>query len=314
MRTFSVSILGSSSATPTTSRNPSAQLINIHERLILIDCGEGTQVQLRWKKIRFHRIQRIFISHLHGDHFFGLIGLISTMHLLGRKEPLHIYGPEPLKDILDMQLQVSDTELVYPLVFIPVPDDRFCLLFENDSYTVSSFPLDHRIPTTGFLIKEKQLPPRLNKEVIERENIPVDFFKEIRFGHDFIRPDGSAVKNEELLRPPPPMRSFAYCSDTRYTETIIPYINGVDLLYHESTFLHELKDAAHEKYHSTSLEAAMIAKKADAGQLVLGHYSARYNELDALLKEARKVFPNSILGQDGLVLDVIPKEFLNEHS
>ncbi|MEI7491091.1 MAG: ribonuclease Z [Bacteroidota bacterium] len=261
---FSVTILGSNSAIPTLQRNPSAHLLNANERLFLIDCAEGTQLQLRRYKIHFQRIKHVLISHLHGDHFYGLIGFLTSLHLLGRKDELHLYADEELRKIIDLQLAVSRTRLVYPLIFHPLIPNRKELIIDSERLQVYSFPLVHSIPTNGFIFIEKHL---------------------------------STVR----IRHP---RSYAYCSDTAYSEEIIPYIQGADLLYHEATFLHEMSVSAHEKFHSTAYEAATIAAKAGVKKLLIGHFSARYDELQPLLDEAKSVFPHTELAEDGKKFDI----------
>jgi len=223
---FSITILGSNSAIPTIKRNPTSQLINHNERFFLIDCAEGTQLQLRRNRIKIQRIHHIFISHLHGDHFFGLIGLISTMHLLGRNKELHIYAPSPLEEILDVQLKASQTDLVYPLIFHPINPDKNAVIYEDDRLTISTIPLDHHIPTCGFLFNEKQGKRKLKKEVIESFNIPVKEFSNLKNGADFIDSNGEVIKNSALTEDPFPVRSYAYCSDTGYSESIIPIIQS----------------------------------------------------------------------------------------
>lgn len=301
---FKVIILGSNSAIPTVKRNPTAQVLNHNERLFLIDCAEGTQLQLRRYRIRMQRINQIFISHLHGDHFFGLIGLISSMHLLGRKKELHIFGPSPLKEILDMQLEASQTELAYPLNFHEINPNESQGIYEDEKLVVSTIPLNHRIPTCGFLFKEKTGKRRLKKAIIKSLDIPVGEFLRIKEGADFTDASGKTYKNSEITDEPIPAKAYAYCSDTSYFEPIIPLIEGVDLLYHEATFMQDKAEAAAEKFHSTSTEAATIAKKAGVKKLLLGHYSNRYDTLTGLLEEARAVFPETDVAIDGKAFDV----------
>ena len=301
---FKVIILGSNSAIPTVRRNPTAQVVNHNERLFLIDCAEGTQLQLRRFRIRLQRIHHIFISHLHGDHFFGLIGLISSMHLLGRKKTLYIYGPAPLKEILDLQLEVSMTELAYPLIFNEINPDESAPIYEDEKLIVSTIPLNHRIPTCGFLFAEKTGKRRLKKDIVQTLAIPVDQFARIKEGADFTDASGKVHKNEEITEAPSVPRSYAYCSDTAYHEPVIPIIEGVDLLYHEATFMQDKADAAAEKYHSTTVEAATIAKKAGVKKLVIGHYSTRYDNLDDLLQESKAVFPETDVAIDGKAYEV----------
>ncbi len=301
---FKVTILGSNSAIPTIRRNPTAQVVNHNERLFLVDCAEGTQIQLRRYRIRMQRIHHIFISHLHGDHFFGLIGLISSMHLLGRKKDLHIYGPPPLKDILDLQLSASMTELGYTMNFHAIDPDEHQLIYEDEKLTISTIPLNHRIPTCGFLFSEKQGRKRLKKDVLKALEVPVDQFLAIKDGADYTDPSGKVHSNSELTHEPSVPRAYAYCSDTGYYEPVIPLVEGADLLYHEATFMNDKADAAAEKFHSTAAQAATIAKKAGVKKLIIGHYSTRYDSLDEILAEAREVFPDTEAAVDGKAFDV----------
>ena len=305
MNVFTVSILGSSSATPTAERNSSSQLVNINGSLLLLDCGEGTQIQLRRHKFKLNRLKNIFISHLHGDHFFGLVGLLSTLHLFGRTESLRIYSPPGLEEIIKLQMEVSQTILNYKLSFVDTKDDGFYQLLDTRSFTVSSFPLEHRIPTTGFIIREKPGSARIRKNMLESENIPVDKIPGIKAGDDFVTPDGRRIPNNELTYSPPPPRTYAYCSDTRFSESYLPYIANANLLYHESTFMHELKEVAHEKFHSTAYEAGMVAKMSGAKKLILGHYSTRYKDLHELEQEAKNVFPDTIAAYDGMCIEIL---------
>ncbi len=304
MLPFNLTILGSSSATPTSERNPTAQLLSHGEKLFLIDCGEGTQVSLRRMRIHFQRIRHIFISHLHGDHFYGLIGLISSMHLLGRTKSLHIYGPPMLKDILDMQLQASLTTLLYPLEFHCTQADVPEVLFEDEHIVVSSFPMLHRIPTTGFLFQEKPYERKIRKDVIDLLKIPVHLIPKLRMGEDYMDQDGTVHPNAIITIEPPAPRSYAFCSDTVYFEKIIPVVKGVSLLYHETTFMNNREINASEKFHSTTGQAATIALKAGVKKLLIGHYSARYDDLQPLLAEARAVFPETELAVDGSIFEI----------
>lgn len=304
MLPFNLTILGSSSATPTSERNPTAQLLAHGEKLFLIDCGEGTQVTLRRMHIHFQRIKHIFISHLHGDHFYGLIGLISSMHLLGRTKPLFIYGPPMLKEILDLQLKASLTTLLYPLEFRETQADKPEVIFEDELISVSSFPMLHRIPTTGFLFREKPYERKIRRDVIELLKIPVHLIPKIKAGADYIAEDGTVHANPLITIDPPAPRTYAFCSDTAYFEDILPIIQGADLLYHESTFMNNREQNASEKFHSTTGQAATIACKAGVKRLLIGHYSARYDDLQPLLYEARHVFPNTELAEDGKIFDV----------
>ena len=302
---FKLTILGCNSAIPTTERKPTAQLLNVSERFFLIDCGEGTQLQLRKYKFKMHSIQHIFISHLHGDHYFGLIGLISTMHLLGREKELHIYAPPELKDIIYMQLGASNTELRYPLFFHSFGFESSQVLLENSSITVSTIPLNHSIPCCGFLFKEAQQDRRMRREKLEEYNIPNYSVPKIKAGGDFVMEDGTIIPHLELTRSAQKARSFAFCSDTSYHKPIIDQISGVDILYHEATFLNDLKERALQTKHSTAKEAGTIALKANVGKLIIGHYSQRYHDLDPLLEEAQAVFEKSFLAIEGETHELI---------
>ena len=302
--TFSLTILGSNSAIPTLTRNPSAHLLNVNERLFLIDCAEGTQLQIRRFHVHFRRIQRIFISHLHGDHFFGLIGLLNSLHLMGRKEELHLYGPPLLKKIIDLQLEASQTTLNFPLFFYPLSFSRYEMIYEDEKVIVHSFPLLHSIPTCGFIFCEKKQERKIRKEVLTEVKIPVTEMQNVKKGRDYIDEGGKVFKNEDITLDPPSPRSYAYCSDTAYTETILPFIRECDLLYHETTFMKNMSASAMEKKHSTTIEAATLAKKANVKKLLIGHFSARYDDLLPLLEEARSVFPETILAEDGMTVNI----------
>ena len=296
---FEVSILGSSSATPIYQRHPTAQVLNIHERLYLVDCGEGTLIQMNRYKIKFHRINHIFISHLHGDHYLGLVGLLSTMHLQGRVSELHIYCHEHLKEIVDIQLKYSETTLRYPLHFHfhnPLQPE---LIFEDENIEIRTIILNHRIPCTGFLFSEKPGLRKLIKEKLHEYQIPVEVYQDLKNGNDFITADGNKISNSELTADPRLSRTYAFCSDTSYDERIIPYIKNINLLYHEATFLSDKAVRAKETFHSTSAQAALIAKKANVKRLIIGHFSARYKNLYPLLEEAREVFTETTLAIEG---------------
>lgn len=301
---FSVTILGSSSATPTSERNPTSQLVNHRDKLFMIDCGEGTQVTIRKMKVHFQRINHIFISHLHGDHFYGLIGLISSMHLLGRDHELHVYGPPELKEVIDIQLRVSQTTLIYPLIFHATQCEKPETLFENNYLEIISFPLNHRIPTTGFLFREKPGLRKVNKEKALEIKIPAWAYERIRKGEDFTDDNGLIYHNSVLTFDPPPPRSYAYCSDTAYYEPVIQSIGNVDLLYHEATFMNDREANAIDKFHSTAAQAAKIASLAGAKKLIIGHFSARYDELTPLLNEAKAVFEESYLAEEGMTFSI----------
>ncbi len=299
MQNFELTILGCSSATPTSTRNPTAQLLNIAERFFLIDCGEATQIQLRRYKLKFQRINHIFISHLHGDHYLGLMGLLSSMHLLGRTVDMHIYCPPEMEDIIQVHFKHSQTSLKFKIIYHPHKYLSNDLIFEDKKVEVRTILLNHRIPCCGFIFTEKALLANISKEIIQRYKIPVDQILAIKSGADFITPDGELIPNKKLVTETAKPRSYAYCSDTIYDERIIEFIKGVNLLYHEATFLNNMLPRAQETYHTTAIQAATLAKKAHVHQLMLGHYSARYKDLQPLLDEAQTVFKNTILSTEG---------------
>ena len=300
---FKLTILGCNSAVPTVERHPTAQLLNANERFFLIDCGEGTQVRLKEYKINFQRINHIFISHLHGDHYFGLIGLISSMHLLGRNKDLHIYAHKELKAIIDLQLSASNTELNYPLFFHPISDTNEQVLYEDEKICISNVILNHTIKCSGFIFKEKKSKRKIIKEKIQQYNIPFDKYNGIKDGADWIDSSGEIIKNNVITVENTPAHSYAFCTDTIYNESLIGKIRGIDLLYHEATFKKELSDRANKTGHSTTYEAATIAKKSVVKNLLIGHFSQRYKNLDELLIEAKDTFKNTLLAESGLVLD-----------
>ncbi len=296
---FEVTILGSSSATPIYNRNPSAQILNINERLYLVDCGEGTQQQMLRFDVKSSRIDHIFISHLHGDHYLGLVGLLSSMHLNGRTKTLKLFGAPELMEIIDLQLKYSDTTLQYPIEFIATHTDKPELILDTTDITVETIPLDHRIATTGFLFKQKKRLKKIIKEKIIELNIPVNQFSEIKKGADYVAPDGTVYKNWEITNNPKEPKSYAYCSDTIYDESYFEQISNVDLLYHEATFLHSMLDRAQSTFHTTALQAGEVALKTGAKKLLIGHFSARYKTLIELLDEAMSVFPETELAVEG---------------
>jgi ribonuclease Z len=303
-----LTVLGSSSATPTSQRHPSAFLLKSNKKkdYFLIDCGEGTQILMRQAGIRMQRISRIFISHLHGDHFFGLIGFIFTQNLLGRQEELHIYAHKPLEKIINIQLKIEKTILQYPLFFHPINTrkKKKFLLYEDDTIEISSFPLLHSIPTNGFLFKEKGRKRLISKEFIANYNPTPEQIAEIQKGNDFVDKDGNIIQYREITYSYENYKTFAYCSDTAYTETILPYIKGIDLLFHEATFMEELAHIAAEKYHSTTKQAANIAKLAQVKTLMIGHYSARYKDSNDLIEEAKTIFPNTLGAFEGSTIKI----------
>ena len=299
MGVFEITVLGSSSATPAYNRNPSAQMINLNEHFYLVDCGEATQNQLNKFKIKSAKIDTIFISHLHGDHYLGLVGLLSTLHLNGRTKTMTIVGPPELKDIIDLQLKVSETQLRFPIDFRPTQVDYTEVVFQNNDVIVETIILNHRIPTTGFVFKEVARKRKINTEKLTEYDIPLEYIPLLKNGIDYCDKFGRTIANAELTFAPKAPRSYAYCSDTIYSEHFLDQIEGVDCLYHEATFLHELIDRAKETFHTTALQAGTIANKANVKQLMIGHFSARYKELDLLLAEAKTAFNNTVLAVEG---------------
>lgn len=299
-----MTILGSSSALPTSERFPTAHLLNANERFFLIDCGEGTQMQLRRYRIRLGKINHIFISHIHGDHTFGLFGLISSFSLLGREETLHIYGPEPLEEMLLEHLKYFGKDPGFDLAFHRIQCRRSARIYEDRNVEVHSLPLIHRVPCCGFLFREKPRDRNIIKEKITEYNIPVRQIVAIKQGADLILPDGKVIANAELTLPPRAPRSYAYISDSRPNDELLPLIRNVDILFHEATFLHEHEKLAYETFHSTSFQAADIAKKAAAGRLLIGHFSSRYKKLEEFETEAREIFPDTFAVNDGDVFEV----------
>jgi ribonuclease Z len=297
MSIFKVSILGNGAAVPTSRQHPSSQLLQHNSRKFMIDCGEGTQMQMLRYKLSYRNLSHVFISHLHGDHFLGLMGMLSTFNLFNRTDTLHIYGPEDLQSVIDLHLKVSDIHLHYELIFHSLPEQG--LILENEQLTVSCFPLTHRIPTWGFLFREKEKSERnLIKEFVDQYKPGLEKMKDIKRGADYITPEGEVLENDSITYFPEP-RSYAYCCDTAYDEAIIPYIKNANLLYHEATFDDTGEKIAAEKFHSTAKQAAQIATKAGVNQLLLGHFSARYKDREHLLNEASSVFERTVLSREG---------------
>ena len=294
-----LTILGCHSATPRTNTNPTSQVLEIKNNMFLIDCGEGTQVELRRNKIKFSRIKHIFISHLHGDHYFGLVGLISTFILLTRETELHIYAPKGLKEVITLQMKLSNSWTNYPLIFHELTSKKSELIYEDDKVEVHTIPLKHRIYTNGFLFKEKENERKLDMNAVLNANIDVAYYRKLKQGADVENEDGVLISNEKVTKDPLPAKSYAFCSDTVYDETIIPIIKEVTVLYHESTFLDKNEALCIPTKHSTAKQAATIAKKANVETLILGHYSTRYNGYDEFKSEAETVFDNVLLAKDG---------------
>jgi ribonuclease Z len=295
---FAVTILGNNSAVPAYNRHPTAQVVTLYDQVFLIDCGEGTQMQIAAYRVRKGRINHIFISHLHGDHYFGLIGLITSMGLMSRETPLHVYGPAPLKDIIDLQLKVADITLPYTLHFHPLTEEG--VIAGGNKFEVLCFKTQHRIECWGFIIREKKDPRKIDREKVLAHNIPAAYYDSLKKGNDYETRDGNIIKNEWVTLPNTPPKSYAYSSDTIYDETLAEKVKGVTLLYHESTYLKDLHERAAARFHSTSVQAATIAHKAGAGRLLLGHFSSKYEVLDDFLTEAREIFLNTDLAIEGV--------------
>jgi ribonuclease Z len=307
-RRFELITLGTGAALPARGRHPSAQLLIVHEEPYLIDCGEGTQERLRAIGANFSRIGHVFISHLHGDHYLGLMGLISSMHLMGRTRELHVHGPEPLKEIIDVQLRASQTYLRYPLRFHFLEPVSGRLAWQDERVRVTLLALKHRIPCTGFVFEEAAAPRTLRKDKLHL--IPAMLRARIKAGEDLRLDDGTCVPNAELTLEPPPVRRYAYCSDTAYAPELIPFIQGADLLYHEATFTRHLAKRAKETLHSTAEEAARLAREAGVRQLLLGHFSSRYKNVQPLLDEAVPIFPGALACEEGTRYVVIERSIV----
>ena len=296
-----LTILGCNSGVPRENSQTTSQIIEIGNSLFLIDCGEGTQNQIRKQKIKFSRIKQVFISHLHGDHFFGLIGLISSFRLLGRTSNLDIYGPKGIKEIITLQLKYSQSWTNYQITFHELSSLESELIYENDFIRVFTIPLKHRIYTNGFLFKEKKGLRKINIDMVNKYNISTSDFENLKKGKDLILDDGNIINNELVTLPPSKPMSYAFCSDTSYHEDIVNIITGVDVLYHESTFLNIHQELAKLTKHSTSSDAAKIAKKSKIKNLILGHFSARYRDKKDFLNEAKVHFENVELAEDGKI-------------
>lgn len=304
MEPFRIHILGCGSALPTLRHYASSQVVEIREKMFMIDCGEGTQMQLRRSRLHFMRIGHVFISHLHGDHCFGLIGMISTFGMLGRTAPLHVYADKALGDMLQSQLDMFCQGLEFEVVFHPIDTEAVSVIYEDRSLTVTTIPLSHRVPCCGFLFREKPIPPHIRRDMIDMYGIPVSQINNIKSGQDWITPDGDVIPNSRLTVPSAEARSYAYCSDTRYIPKLHELVKGVSALYHESTYGSDNAERARKYWHSTASEAARVAHDAGVGKLILGHYSARYNSEETLLEEARRIFPDTILAEEMAVINV----------
>jgi ribonuclease Z len=301
---FELTILGSNSALPSSTRYTTAQVLNVQERFFLIDCGEGTQIQLRRFKLKFNRINHIFLSHMHGDHVLGLYGLLSSFNLLGRETAVHIYAHPTAKNLIDHFLNYFAQDISYEIILHPFGAGRSQCIYEDKKVTVHTIPLQHRIPTVGFLFSEKPHQHNLKKDAVKTYGLSIAEIHLAKLGMDIERQDGTLIENEKLTIPPYAPRKYAFCSDTRYTEKIIPLVSKADILYHEATFLHDKLETAHKTFHSTAKEAANLARMADVDRLLIGHFSSRYKDIGPLLYEAQSVFPNTVAVNDGDVFSI----------
>jgi ribonuclease Z len=295
---IAVTILGNNSAVPTFERHPTSQVVTLNDQLFLVDCGEGTQIQMIKYKVRRNKISHIFISHLHGDHYFGLIGLINTFGLLGRQQELHVYGPAMLEEIIRLQIKVAETNLPFQLHLHTLTQEG--LLVDNDKFSVECFRTTHRIECYGFLFREKKKPRKLEPEKAIAAGIPAVFFERLREGEDYITKEGATIPNDSVTIEATPGKSYAFCADTRYDEHVIGKVKGVDMIYHETTYLDNLRERAEERFHSTSKQAATVAKKAGVGRLLIGHFSSKYEQLDEFEQEAGEIFPHTSIAMEGV--------------
>ncbi|MBR6493934.1 MAG: ribonuclease Z [Prevotella sp.] len=304
MESFNVHILGCGSALPTLKHNASSQIVEIRGKLFIIDCGEGTQIALRRSRIAFARLSTVFLSHLHGDHCLGMIGMISTFGLLGRTSPLRIYAPAEFEPMLRSQLEMFCHGLEFEVDFHAVDTTKQAVIYEDKSLTVESIPLEHRVPCCGFLFREKPALPHIRREMIDFYKIPVSQINNIKNGVDWTTDDGEIIPNSRLVKPAEPPRSYAYCSDTRYMPTLHKIVKNVNLLYHESTYANDQLHNAEKYFHTTAEQAAMVARDAQVGKLLLGHYSARYEDEQVLLEESRKIFSETYLSDEKMAVEV----------
>jgi ribonuclease Z len=295
---FGVTILGNNSAIPAYDRHPTAQVVTLNDQLFLIDCGEGTQMQISRYRVRRSKINHIFISHLHGDHYFGLIGLLTSMGLLGREQELHLYAPAGLKDIIDLQLKVAATTLPFPLSFHALGPEG--VIVDTPKFQIECFTTQHRIPCWGFIIREKRKPRKIRKDMAFQYQIPTAYYDKLKDGDDYATQTGEIIKNEWVTIPNKPARSYAYCADTKFDESLSEKTKNVTLLYHETTYLKDLHERADARFHSTTEQAAKIALKANVKRLLIGHFSSKYDNLEAFLQEAKEVFPETYLAIEGV--------------
>lgn len=299
---LAVTILGNNSAVPAFDRHPTSQVITMEGHLFLIDCGEGTQIQMIKYKIRRSKISHIFISHLHGDHYFGLVGLINSFSLLSHQQEMHVYAPSPLQQIIEMQLRVADTQLCYPLHFHTISEAG--ILVDNDKVQIKCFRTNHRIECYGFSFEEKKNQRKLIPEKAREYGVPVSFYDHLKEGEDYMQSDGKIIKNDWVTEAVPPGKIYAFCADTKYDESIIPHIRNADLIYHETTYLDALRERAEGRFHSTTRQAAEIAKRANVKKLLIGHFSSKYAELAEFEQEAKEVFLNTELALEGVTYKV----------
>ncbi|MBI1342195.1 MAG: ribonuclease Z [Terrimonas sp.] len=299
---LAVTILGNNSAVPAFDRHPTSQVITMNGTSFLVDCGEGTQIQMMKYKIRRSKISHIFISHLHGDHYFGLVGLINSFGLLSHQQELHIFGPSPLKEIIELQMQVANTTLPFPLHFHTLTQES--MLVDEEHFSVKCFQTNHRIECYGFVFTEKKKPRKVNPEKAKAKGIPTSFYNKLKEGMDYMTKDDVLIKNEWVTEEAPRGRVYAFCADTKYDESILPHIKEADMIYHETTYLHHLEERATMRFHSTTKQAATIARKAKTKKLLIGHFSSKYDTLEEFEKEAREVFPNTELAIEGVTYKV----------
>ncbi|MBO9203320.1 MULTISPECIES: ribonuclease Z [Niastella] len=301
---LAVTILGNNSALPAYDRHPTSQVVTLDDSLFLVDCGEGTQQQLVKYRIRWSRINYIFISHLHGDHYFGLPGLLHSMGLLHRENDLHLFAPAPLKQILDLQLEAASNQLSYPLHFHPLEKEG--VIVQNDKFKVTCFATKHRIPCWGFRFDQVRAPRRVNPEKAIEHGVPAAFYDRLKWGEDYTTKQGDVIQNDWVTNPGTKALSYAYCADTIYDEELIPHVKEVDILYHETTYLKDLELRAAMRFHSTTTQAAFIAKSANVGRLLIGHFSSKYDKLELFEQEAVEVFPNTSLALEGVTFRTQP--------
>ncbi len=305
MEKFEVNILGCGSAKPTTRHFPASQVVNVRDKLFMIDCGEGAQIQFCKSHLKFNRLQSIFISHLHADHCLGLIGLVSTLNLLGRTAQLHVYLPKGGEEVFASVIHFFNWEMTFEVVFHEYDDKVSEVIYEDRSLTVTTLPLDHKMPCCGFLFAEKPSPRHILREMIDAYEIPLSMINCIKNGEDFVLADGRVIPNERLTTPSDPPRSYAYCSDTRYMPALAEKLKGVNLLFHEATFCEEDAQKATSRYHSTASQAAQVARDAGVGKLIIGHYSSRYDDESVLLREALAVFEHTVLARENMCVKIM---------